>query len=53
MMIFAAVLSVLLAIVALAAGVGIGVAALIGGVRVGSAVYDSRSAELLAAALKN
>lgn len=40
-------------IVALVSGVGIGVAALIGGVRVGASIYDDRSADLLAAALKN
>lgn len=38
---------------ALALGLGIGVAALLGGVRAGAAVYDRRTSELLAAALKN
>ena len=39
--------------VALVLGLGIGVAALLGGVRAGSIVYDRRTSELLAAALKN
>ena len=38
---------------ALGIGVGVGVIALVGGVRIGANVYDSRSSELLAAALKN
>lgn len=38
---------------ALGVGVGIGVVGLFAGVRIGAAVYDSRSSELLAAALKN
>jgi ABC-2 type transport system permease protein len=38
---------------ALALGLGIGVAALLGGVRAGAVVYDRRTSELLAAALKN
>ena len=40
-------------LVALIVGVGGGVIALIGGVRIGATVYDQRSSELLAAALKN
>ncbi len=39
--------------IALVAGLGVGVGALIAGVRIGASVYDSRSSELLAAALKN
>jgi ABC-2 type transport system permease protein len=38
---------------ALGLGVGVGLIALVGGVRIGAAAYDARSSELLAAALKN
>jgi ABC-2 type transport system permease protein len=38
---------------ALGLGLGIGAAVLLAGVRIGAAVYDARSSELLAAALKN